>query len=168
MDNIYKFTIGDYWDDGHGKYEIFRFKTNVTNRQISDAYMKSCKLVGIQFHTNGDDHGLEYDYMTDDRRDFYVLNDYEDGRISNGALEKMKVHGLEEYDPNSRQPNSTKEYPWEELFNIYSDEESPSKDDFFHLMMWFIGLSLPELEYQLLPEEPEALLHESVGYGLFW
>lgn len=169
VNNLYKLTIGDYWNDGHGKHINYKFLTNVTNEQMEKAYWDSCKLVGIQFHTNGNAHGLEYDWQTDERRDFYVLNNYQDGVISEGAMKKMKAHGLEEYNPFSRQPNTkqNEEYwHWEEMFATYG-EEVPTDNDFFHLIMWFLGLSLLEdFVYEVI-KEPEEALSEMIGYGMF-
>lgn len=171
LDNLYRLTIGDYWNDGHGKFVTQQFLTNVTSKQMNQAYWNSCKLVGIQFHTNGNAHGLEYDWETSDRRDFYVLNDYDDSLISKGALEKMKKYGLEGYSPYSKQPNINYVpdcYPWENLDVEYGDETSPTNDDFFHLVMWFIGLSLPKDFYYEVIKEPEDALSEMLGYGLFY
>lgn len=169
LDNLYKLTIGDYWDDGHGKFVTQQFLTNVTSEQMKRAYWDSCKLVGIQFHTNGNATGLP-DWEHKNHRDFRVLNGYEDSSISKEAVRKMKEHGLEGYNPYSKQPNveGIPEYwPWENMLATYGDEEVPTEKDFFHLMMWFIGLSLPKDFYYEVIKEPKDALSEMVGYGLF-
>lgn len=93
LDNLYKLTIGDYWNDGHGRFVTQQFLTNVTSEQMKKAYWDSCKLVGIQFHTNGNATGLP-DWEHKNHRDFRVLNGYRDSSISKEAMRKMKEHGL--------------------------------------------------------------------------
>lgn len=48
-----KLVLGDMSKDGHGISEDMRFASNYPPERIAEAYEKSCKETGIQFHFVG-------------------------------------------------------------------------------------------------------------------
>ena len=49
-----KLTLGDWSNDGHGKYEEIIYKSNYPVSVIRQSYKDSCKLTGVQFNHNED------------------------------------------------------------------------------------------------------------------
>jgi hypothetical protein len=45
----FKYTIGDWSDDGHGKTDVLQIRSNHTIEKITEAYNKSRKTTGIDF-----------------------------------------------------------------------------------------------------------------------
>lgn len=60
MNNLWKIPIGDWSDDGHGRYDWFVIKSNFTVEQAREAYFKSveksgvdiCKEVAYEYENN--------------------------------------------------------------------------------------------------------------------
>lgn len=45
----FKLTIGDYWDDGHGKYENFLFDIEATKEEVEAAIDRAENKLGFMF-----------------------------------------------------------------------------------------------------------------------
>ena len=74
LPNRYTIRIGDFYDDGHGKYHDLIFKTNLNEEEICSAYQKAV-----------DDSGVDL---------ALVCNDYEDNKIDQEDMAKMNHVGI--------------------------------------------------------------------------
>jgi len=54
MNKMY-LVLGDWSDDGHGKYEKVLVEVNKTIEEVQNAYKNSCKLTGISFNGSNED-----------------------------------------------------------------------------------------------------------------
>lgn len=146
MNNTYKLVIGDWSGDGHGKCQDFLYKTNKELSEIQQAYRDSCELTGVAFHHS---HGRGW-------RE--ICTNYDEYVINNETLELLLKHGMPD-----------------DMFENYPDEESQfvCSDDIAGLIMWFIGLSLENFEYEGVNSEIKAIngwwggLNHQFGYGVF-
>lgn len=50
MMNLFKMTIGDWSNDGHGRTECFLISCEVDYQTLVSTYSESCKKTGIVFH----------------------------------------------------------------------------------------------------------------------
>jgi hypothetical protein len=152
-----KLTLGDWSDDGHCVSEDYIYITNKTVSEIRQAYKDSCILTGLQFNHNANYSGLPEHSKYGTPR--HICTEYGEPDIKPLALEILKSNGIEINEK------------W--LKRITSDE-------FATLIMEFIKLSLPYLEYEEgsykkseLKEIPpingwwNKELNEGFGYGLY-
>lgn len=79
-----KLVLGDKSKDGHGISEDMRFASNYPPEMIAEAYEKSCKETGIQFH---------YGSGLDDWRKVFV--DYQDTYMDEEAANVLEKHGID-------------------------------------------------------------------------
>lgn len=161
--NEMMFTIGDWSDDGHGKTSEFVFRTNVTIEEVRQAYLASCSLTKISFGPKKPGDGIEHT----------ICSEYEDGYISFNALKVLISHGLSCLSEEDYQNDIP--FPDECFFTDSYDKNGQyvDVDSFSKLLMWFIKLSLPELEYEVSKTIPSVNgywdkdLNQMWGYGLF-
>ena len=156
--NKYKLVIGDWSDDGHGKCEDFLFEVNKPLEEIQQAYRDSVVLTGTKFH-----HNQDGSIPTDlEAKALAILTDYEEYRIPVEALDRLKTQGLElsfEYGLED----------WEDD----GDSGVNGPEGVATLIMWFIKLSLPGLEYKLIKDDVPSIngwwgnLNHQFGYGVF-
>lgn len=146
MENIMKLTLGDWSDDGHGKYEEFYIKSNYDVHKVRQAYKDSCKKTGLSFNHNEDYTGLNLGYGSTRQ----IWTEYESRELSEDAIEILRKFGIDDYFDDT--------------------------DDAASLMMKFIALSMPEdFEYEFFCIEAEPIngwwnneLNVQFGYGLFY
>jgi len=161
--NKFYVVIGDWSGDGHDRSEKFLFMSNKTVEEMQQAYKDSCKLTGIQFNHNENytDHKNGYGNW------WQVCTEYEDGTIKKDALEVLKEHGckpelfMDSYDDDDDDDDFT-----------YLDPEGIAR-----LIVWFIGLSLPDDYYWEFNETKDDIpclngylnkdLNVQFGYGLY-
>lgn len=64
MSNIVTIVLGDWSNDGHGRRTDINIKTNLTKKEMIEAYHKACDKLGFYFHEVCDDY--EEDFVTQD------------------------------------------------------------------------------------------------------
>lgn len=74
--------VGDRYDDGHGKWDQFRFESNFDSTQIATAYRKGCEILG-------------FDLIND------YCQDYEDNLIPATEHQKLIKNGIDFFDRHS-------------------------------------------------------------------
>jgi len=138
-------VIGDWSDDGHGKSDTFYFTSNKTTPEIQEAYRQSVAKTGFTFsHAKKGQTSL--------------VCHYEDDKIYREQIEELAKFGdvkeaLKEADPDE-----------DGCYRMYSESV-------FSLIVWFIKLSLPDLEIEQC--KPEFIngwwgpLNEMWGYGVY-
>jgi hypothetical protein len=149
--NLVGIPLGDWSDDGHGKFETFHLLIPVqfTQEILSENYLKNKELFGF---------GL---------KDF--ANDYEDGRISMSDIEKLQEHGFEfseaskgilKKDEDAYSTDFSRDNPW---LNTKAMLE---------IVVFFIGYGLEDFTARV--KEPDFYLfgqwagpESMIGYGLF-
>jgi hypothetical protein len=162
---MYKFyfILGDWSDDGHGKYEKILIESSHTVKEVQDAYKQSCKTTGISFNDPNDFTGIKREYRKS--KLYHVCAEYEQNQLSNEIFECfLKLHKkghpckiLEDMNKNKKQEG------------LYVDRET-----FMNLFFWFVSLSLKNFTYKRLEDEYPTLngywnknLNVQFGYGLF-
>lgn len=145
-----KLNLGDWSEDGHGKCDSLILEVNKDVSEIRQGYKDSCKLVGVQFNHNENYAGLQ----RTSRTPLHIWTEYEDSYISEEAMECLIESGLFKDE--------------EEYCQKY--EDYPER-----LIMDFIKLSLPDLEYEFLDDEIPSIngfwndeLNCQIGYGLYY
>ncbi len=145
MQHKFYITIGDWSDDGHGKTDQFLYESNYEVGELQKAYKKSCKKTGVKLHE--------------------VARDYEDGSVSPAIAKKLLKLGLDE---NLIRGDEDDEY-WE-------DNEYPLiPEAMAKMIVWFIGLSMPE-DFKCSPPDNSipnfngfwGELNVNFGYGLYY
>lgn len=136
--------IGDCSGDGHGISEIVSLRCNRTIKQLKDLYIKSCKLTGLQFTTNGDDSGRNRDWSEMEK--WKVLQDYQQNHITEFQKQEFLKYGLS-------------------FKNLDFTNET---NRFTELFLSFLELSDKELKWLILnePENPNKL-QLFIGYGIY-
>lgn len=136
MNKMY-LVLGDWSDDGHGKYEKVLLQSNVDVDVIQQAYKDSCKLTGVAFNHNEDYTGLKRHYR--EAEEYQIATKYERSGIPAKALTELLKHGFREnflesgkYDFNG----------WEKT--LAEGEDLHYDDLFVELWLWFVKLSLPK------------------------
>jgi hypothetical protein len=79
MSNTISLVLGDWSGDGHEKTETIVLRSNLTNKQIEDAYKKGTNKVGFDFIRT-------------------IANEYEDNVISAEKLDALIELGLKDFD----------------------------------------------------------------------
>ena len=131
MKTKFYLVLGDWSNDGHGKYEKVLLESNKTVKEMQDAYKASCKKTGVSFNINENYTGIKR--SVEDAMKHEVCTDYEDSKLSEEVYEIFKefecqyLEDLEEY-----------------LEEYWVDQES-----FINLLLWFIGLSLEDFKWKL-------------------
>lgn len=86
---IYKLTIGDYWDDGHGKYKLMYVDCNIEDpKAINDAVLSVGKMIGLCIYND-------------------ICCEYEESWINRENAARLLEHGIDvaelaEYDEEDR------------------------------------------------------------------
>lgn len=157
-----KIPIGDWSNDGHGRYKVFEIESNYPVHDLQEAYKESCRIVGIQFNHHYEDYmGIEIDSYRSNER--LICTEYEDSRLSEFAYDTLIDHGIN--------VDSILGYDIEEGKEIYLDS-----DDFTNILLAFIGLSMPnDWEWSFIDDSNTYLngfwnknLNVQFGYGLFY
>ena len=82
---LIEFVIGDWSGDGHDKTDTFVYKTNRTMDALIDAFKKGSKLIGLPKSTNRWHDGIR----------FAFCEEYEDNRIPEEVVIKLREHGID-------------------------------------------------------------------------
>lgn len=160
MEYKFKIDIGDYSDDGHGKYDTFILECNYPVDVVGQAYKDSCKLTGISFNHNQD--YTERNRSWQEANKYRIATEYQDCYISTECQAVLLEHGIDVWEGFNK----------EDFEDDQIHMEGPT--DFIELLMKFNKLSLPNLEYKIVKDELPSLnawhgspLHCQLGYGLY-
>lgn len=143
-------VLGDWSNDGHGKSSEILLESNKTVKDIQLTYKRSVKLTGVNFSKD-------------------VCGGYEDSKLSKPVYDKFCTFGL------------TKELlmSFDEGELEIEDFESGgelrlSQEMFIKLWIWFVKLSDPELQINIVEDDIppingywSTVLNENFGYGLY-
>lgn len=147
-------VLGDWSDDGHGKYEKYLIAMNKTKLEMQEAYKESSKKLGISFDCN--DEYLEVEREYDEREKYQIACAWEDSTLSEECIKILTDAGA----------------PIAKVVKEYNG--CLGKDEFVDLLMWFIGYSLEGFKWAKIAEPIETFngywdknLNISLGYGLF-
>jgi hypothetical protein len=163
MNKMY-LVLGDWSNDGHGKYDKVLVESNKTVREIQDAYKASCKLTGVSFNHNDDFTGRTRDYR--EAHKYHIATDYERGfDVTDEAKQALKDAGFD----------VEKHF----AFGMDQDGEQIEDNDVIFLYLWteFVKLSLPDLIINKIPEDESipvingywnGNLNVQFGYGLYF
>ena len=133
-------VLGDWSDDGHGKYDKVLMECNVPVKRVQDAYKKACKLTGVSFNNTDVFTGQKRDYKT--ARDYRIACEYDNSSIPGPAKEVLIKHGLT--------AELFKDFECGEDFN--TEDNTPfylCRDGYIALWCWFIRLADPEIELKV-------------------
>lgn len=162
MNKMY-LVLGDWSDDGHGKYEKVLVESNKSVREIQDAYKASCSLTGVSFNINQDYTGRNREWSV--AEEYCIATEYEQGfEISDKVKQGLKDAGFDV----------------EKHFSFGMDEDGDQVEDndviFLYLWTEFVKLSLPDLVINKIPEDNgipvingywDKNLNVQFGYGLY-
>ncbi len=144
----FKVPIGDPSDDGHGKADIFTVECNHGILELKEAYKQSCEKLQIAF-----DHGtLKLGWTHPESKARTIAVEYGDSKVSDLAYNILKE--------NSISVNGGDDEDDDYKYWIEGPEELLS------IVMQFIKLSLPDLEYKVIGEKLPSL-DLGIGYGLY-
>jgi hypothetical protein len=163
MNKMY-LVLGDWSDDGHGKYDKVLVESNKSVKKIQDAYKASCKLTGVSFNHNDDYTEIKRDYKEQEK--YHIATDYEQGfDVSDEAKQALRNAGFD----------VDKHF----AFGMDNDNDQVEDNDVIFLYLWteFVKLSLPDLIINKLPEDKSIPvingywnknLNVQFGYGLYY
>jgi len=148
-------VLGDWSDDGHGKYEKILLEVNKSVEEVQNAYKASCKLTGISF-SNGNEDYTERARKYGEAEKYQIAVEYEQADLTNETEEILIKHNC---------PS--------EILETYKEE--PYINSFVSLWLWFVSLSLPDIKYELGKDSDipningywDKNLNAGFGYGLF-
>lgn len=138
------FELGDPSADGHGISEKIFVESNVELDILEKAYEDSCKKTGINFKD--------------------ICSDYEDNTLPYEVQRKFIELGCPMKEIFEWDDEEAEEILESEEDDIYLDEEP-----FVKLLMWFIGLSIPDglgFKWKIV-EDTVPRFSKSFGYGLY-
>lgn len=141
-------NVGDWSLDGHEHNVEVDFTSSHPANELKDAYKESVRLTGVTFnHTEtwGAVDPVE------------VCTEYEESTLSHKAIGILEEFGFDFGDEDDKYD-----------FGYKSEE-------FAKLILWFIGLSLENFEYEIVVHPRKTYLNglwdkdlnEAFGYGLF-
>lgn len=155
---IYKLTLGDWSEDGHGVSKDILINCNCDNvADIQNAYKVSCKKLGVQFNDETNDY-TEKNLQHNDPR--LIWTNYQENDMSVIAHDILNKAGC--FDGID-----VKEY--DKRFYIESQEQCA------RIIMNFISISMPDdFTYKIVKENYPYInghwsdnLNIEFGYGLF-
>ncbi|UNY39943.1 hypothetical protein KLEB273_gp141 [Bacillus phage vB_BauM_KLEB27-3] len=149
---LQRLIIGDSRGGGHGKFREFYFASNLTDKQIQNAYKETCKKIQMQMH----DSNLLIDKKFKDDYWRFLVSEFEDSIIKEEAVSLLKQYGFEFED---------RVIVGDENIVILDAEET------FRLFMWFVKHSEPTFEYEMIQlnaydiNGKDSSMQYDIGYG---
>ncbi len=156
-----RIAIGDWSNDGHGKCEDIIIEVNKDIDELREAYKRSCREYKIYVHFGQE----KYDFAS----------------LGLSFADNMEMELCGDYGENYVNEIWTKflteqEYP--RLKNVTGDlggyKTTVGEYEFLEIIMWFIGLTTPDLEWEVVNEEIPYWngywaegFNISLGYGLY-
>lgn len=144
--NRMNLVLGDWSNDGHGKFDKILVEVNHTVEEVRAAYLKSVETTGLDFAEK-------------------VASEYESHMvIDSNVAETLEKHGIKCDDIALESPEG------DSLNDIDKYEDGDTK--FTRLFFDFVKLSLPDLTYKEITDIPNingfwGPLNISLGYGLY-
>lgn len=148
-----RITFGDFYDDGHGKYETFNMECNRTPQELADLEIKAEQATGYRFQTNarrGDDV----------RPTTKIVNEYEDSTIPEEAINDLISQGFDNYIIVSDGTQPVETYALHELEDGVAD--------FAEFFLRWLKMVDPDLEWKWIDDNSNHAIFNCRGYGLFW
>lgn len=149
MQTKFYVTIGDWSNDGHGKYDKYLVEANKSIPDIRDAYKAAVKACGVTFDKGyGDDrtHGTE------------ILARYQDRSITAEVAEKLRGIGV-----------TFNELDTDASGGFYFSPQTAAE-----LFMQMAKTQLPGLEYKFIEDEIPSIngywaegFNYGFGYGCY-
>lgn len=84
---LVKLIIGDKHGEGHGLYDECVYDSNYPVKDLQDAYRKSCRAIGVQFHSDVDYTGTRKKYD-------WIFTEQKNNTIRKNEVEALQRHGL--------------------------------------------------------------------------
>lgn len=138
LKNIVELNMGDWSDDGHGKTQSLIIQTNLTTTQISAAFDKGVKKIGLDITK--------------------CCINYEDNSLTKEQLEALKEAGWNLDNCWSyKYAKDTKQLDEEDSFSL-------SPDEFVAIYIFTIQQGSSKFEYKKLDTKQINI----GGYGLFY
>jgi hypothetical protein len=166
MNKMY-LVLGDWSDDGHGKHDKILLESNVSVKDIQQAYKDSCKLTGVSFNHNED--FTETNHLWEDSDKYRIADEYEDSQLSKFVFDILAKHGLTKEMLKEWEPSG---YDEDKDGNFFLYVEN-----FVELWIWFVKLSLPKNTIIKTADEKNEIpcingywdknLNVQFGYGLY-
>lgn len=156
-------TVGDYWDDGHGKHRNIVFETNTTQEVILDAYKHGCAKIGYSTYSidieTYPNPAVVSEHISNDVMS-HVADEYESQAIPVALAEKMIEAGFTVATWTGHGWDTENECDLQCFEDEYCVEGA---EGFAKLWMRVAKRGLSELEYSLVEED----VIEIGGYGCF-
>lgn len=104
LNYTFDLTVGDRWDDGHGKWESVKYKANLPLSKISALYAQAAKTHGLDITDQCEeyeDNELSEDFMaaaqkafanSPESMDFLAGIQSEDGRMDYWSFTEFYLH----------------------------------------------------------------------------
>lgn len=146
--DVFSLAIGDCHLHSHSHRNTFAIKANDSVENIKKAYLNSVDASGVSFTP----------HITDPKYVFVGLDqsygDYLDYTVKKETAEKLTHFGINPFDQKYMY-DAVDEYDIdddEEVVYLFDDDEN-----FVSLLMDFIKISLPNLEYSILSMTPAGV-----------
>lgn len=168
MNKMY-LVLGDWSDDGHGKHDKILLESNVSVKDIQDAYKASCKMTSISFNHNEDFTETDRGWKEADK--YRIACEYQDGQLSKFVFDILAKHGLTK--------GMLKE--WDN--GCLDDDDFEGNgiglyvESYVQLWIWFVKLNLPSSVIIKVVNEKNKIpcingywndtLNVQFGYGLY-
>ena len=156
-------VLGDWSDDGHGKYDKVLVESNKSVKEIQNAYKASCKLTGVSFNHNEDFTERKRDWM--EARKYQIATEYGQGfDVSDEAKQALRDAGFD----------VEKHF----AYGMDEDGDQIAENNIIFLYLWteFVKLSLPDLIINKITKDNSIPvingywndnLNVQFGYGLY-
>ena len=152
----FKIPIGDWSDDGHGKYEDYFIESNKPLEEVRELYIQACDKIGFSL-----DGSYKQTKLTPNA-------EYEDYKFSNETLDALLEFGVVIDDDDK----------YKDLVEYIREEESVDEaENFVHIVLQFIKTQDPALELSIIPDDVPMFQFYGYdtknrhigyfGYGLF-
>lgn len=162
MERTATIAIGDWSDDGHGKFKELQVRMigeDVSNKRLGQAYQEAVKATGVDIYE--------------------LFEEYQKSDISFEDLKKIcesgyKIHLYDDYSDECIQT-----YP---IFDEIPEEwyvDGEKDDDLIsvgHMLMYYLGYGIKDFTYEFVKVEKDYIIGNwaedapisSFGYGFFY
>ena len=148
-------VLGDWSKDGHNQSDKILLETNHPVEKLQQAYKDSCKLTGISFNINEDYTGLNRHWEIAEQ--YQIATGYESYSLTPECFAALDKFGFSKH------------------FKVTSPDKFELPEQFTNLWLWFVKLSLPDLEATIVEDNTipcingywNKNLNVSFGYGLY-
>lgn len=135
----FKMTIGDWSDDGHGRYEDFVVRSNVPVEQVREAHFRIKDVTGIDIES--------------------ICSNYGEDEIGQDTVEQLQELGFEFENATGMGPGVTNPEEMARLWVFLLQKADPSLD------LALVLTEIPMLHFHGFDNKKRHI--SSIGYGLF-